>query len=93
MGIDHLDLQFQLEKRFGVRFRRAEMFARARRRVPPDTSVGELHEYVCRKLRRLGRPAPPDSWQAVREVVARTLSVKVDEVGEESLLVRDLGAG
>ena len=93
MGLELLDIQFQLEKRFRIKFRPGEIVARWRHRVPPDFTVGELHGLVCRKIRRLGRAVPADSLRGVREVVACALALKVEEVSDAAWLVRELGAG
>ena len=92
MGLELLDIQFQLEKRFRIKFRRGEFAALLRKRAEPDFTVGELHALVCRKIRRTGAGVPAGSFEGVREVLVIALAVNAEAVMPEVWMGRDLGA-
>jgi acyl carrier protein len=123
MGIDFLDMNFRIEKRFGVRpsldawmeivaesgrkrdFRAADICALVERCLQAKRNsrsgdqsdppiVGNLSVLQYESRHRLGSRDFEffgDVWPALREVIAETLSVSVENVKPESLLRRDLG--
>jgi hypothetical protein len=89
MGVDFLDLSFQVEKQFGVRLEpddlRDEWMANG-----GDCTAGHLHDVICEKCRASGLPIRRGSWNRLRIALVRTLGVSVSEVTRDAWLRRDL---
>jgi len=92
MGIDWIEIRFNIEKRFGIRithedFRHLEAIGRA------DLTAGELHDIICTKLRSLGHPVPISSWNSLRLELAHALGISPFSIRRSSWLTADLGMG
>jgi len=94
MGIDFLDLNFRVEKRFGVQLHVADF--------PPEIlhnnallTAGLYSDTVQRKinarLRGTGQPEAGDVWPQVRDLIAATVQMDPHEITPESRLIQDLG--
>ena len=60
MGIDLLDIQFRIEKRFAIRLDQTDFNTLFTRRQPPiDATAGDLSALVLAKLTRANQPLPP----------------------------------
>ncbi|HVS69935.1 MAG TPA: hypothetical protein VHQ47_01625 [Phycisphaerae bacterium] len=89
MGIDYVDLVFQLEKRFEVRIGRGE---------GPDLSVeafreltaGDVHEWMVGLLKKRGREAPWSSWNRVRAAIGMVAGKSPMEIRRGTRLRGDL---
>ncbi len=92
MGLQLLDIQFQLEKKFDIKISKEELVSLFTERTPPDCSAGELHDFACRKVEATGRQVPVDSWNAVTRILGDSLTVRSRTIRKDSLLVADLGA-
>ncbi len=93
MGMDLFDIQFQLEKRFEIKITfKEEIVPLFMVRTPPDCMAGELHAYVCQKIKATGRTIPHSSWNGVKWVLCKCLSVKPSLIRRDSLLRANLGA-
>jgi hypothetical protein len=89
MGIDFLDLSFELEKQFGVPLEPADLID-IWRTQGNDCTAGQLHEIMCDKCCRICLPVPRSSWNRVRIALVKTLGVSVREVTPGAWLRRDL---
>jgi|GEM_PF-5963736 len=94
MGIDFLDLQFRLEKRFNIDFGGREntrWIELIMQRDPPDITAGEMYAVVIEKLQEQGREIPANGWAMFCFEVSRCLGVDEGDIYSDSLLAQELG--
>lgn len=89
MGLDFLDLSFELEKQFGVRLEPADLVDEWMAHGG-DCTAGHLHKVVCDKCLANDLPVPRGSWNRIRIALVKTLGVAVSEVTRDAWLRRDL---
>jgi hypothetical protein len=96
MGLDILDLVFRLERRFGIRISRDNLYKALDKSESPDMKVGELFEYVRRRAVLAGvldeEMDAESLWIMFLRDVSDALGVEPCEVAKDQWLVRDLGA-
>ncbi len=85
--LSHIVCRLEQEFSAPVSFKAIEK--RMDRTDPPDITVRELHDIVCRCVRLSGRMVSDDAWQRVRRCVAEGMGVETGLVDEESRLARD----
>jgi acyl carrier protein len=90
VGLDWLNMTFRLEKRFQIKIKPGEYGVLARRKNREDFTVGELHAFVCRKIKRTGRSVPTDSFEQLKDVLVDTLAVDREEVKPETWFREEL---
>ena len=81
-----LDIVYRLQKGFNSRIPRRAIESRANRRELADITIGELHDLVCRYIRRSGKGVPDDSWDRVRHSVARATGADREKIVRETWL-------
>jgi hypothetical protein len=89
MGVDFLDLSFEVEKQFGIRLEPDDL-----RPVwmthGGDCTVGNLHDLIVEKCRSANVPVPRTSWNRLRIALVKSLGVRVDRIKRDAWLRRDL---
>lgn len=94
MGVDFLDIAFEIEKLFGVRITPADLFESPEwDHDKKDCTAGALHRVICQKCEAAGLTVPRSSWNRMRLALMRAVAVAAEEVQEEAWLIRDLGMG
>lgn len=98
MGLDHLDMTFRIEKAFGFKWDlngdadvKRLWAIRANQDIEDDCTAGDVHTFVCLRLRELGREVPHDSWRQLQEIIVKVTRCEVEDVRPESYLKKDLG--
>jgi hypothetical protein len=66
VGIDLLDIQFRLEKRFTIRITGPDFDPLFSRRRPPDATAADLAALVLAKLTAGEGPNPPEEYRSHR---------------------------
>jgi len=85
MGLDTVELVIRIEEHFAVDIPNAD----AARLV----SVGDLHEYIVKALRKQGRiESSAGVYEQLRDIVCDQLGVKPEDVIPSARIVDDLGA-
>ncbi len=96
MGIDLIDLAFRLERHFGVKLTIDQLRKMWIKNEPPDIRVGELFDFVRRKVPEAGvldLDADADIlWPLFQRDVSDALDVELREVTKDKWLAHDLGA-
>jgi hypothetical protein len=96
MGINLLDLAFQLERQFGVRVGGDQLSKLAMRNDPPDIRVGDLFDLLRSDVPRFGvldLELDADTlWPTYQRAVSDALGVDLEEVTKDKGLIHDLGA-
>jgi hypothetical protein len=93
MGIDFLEIQFELERRLPIQRVRGEF-------ADFDLTAGGLEEIIWRKVELENATARPEGtkpisreecWLVVQETLAEVLALESAEVRRDSHLIKDLG--
>ena len=100
MGIDVLDIKFNLEREFDITFDDhliVELFKDRNPEAPPsyartDIRVSQLIDLVAKTLARTGRNFESDMTARIRMQVSESLSIPLEHVRPDSWIVADLGA-
>jgi hypothetical protein len=96
MGIDLLDVAFRLERRFGVKISRDQLFKMIMRNEPPDLIVGDLFDFIRAEIPQCGvvdLELDADAvWPMFQREISNGLGVEVEAVTKEKGLIHDLGA-
>jgi hypothetical protein len=92
VGIDFLDIEFRIEKEFGIALQVSDLNSVSDARDRSDITAGELHFIIGCKLRESGRPVPRSIWNKVRIVLSQALGVSPHSIKPESWIIKDLGA-
>jgi hypothetical protein len=90
MGVDFLDLSFEIEKQFGIRLVPDDLLPIWTARGN-DCTVADLHVTVVEKCRSANLKLPRSSWNRIRIAVVKSLGVAVKEVTPEARMRKDLG--
>ncbi len=94
MGLDFLDVAFEIEKQFGVRISASDLVESDEwDALENDCTAGALHRIICRKCELEGIPAPRSSWNRMRIALMKSAGVGADEVKDGAWLVHDLDMG
>lgn len=94
MGLDFLDVVFEIEKQFGVRICAADLTESEEWDASKnDCTAGALHRIICRKCEEEGVPVPRSSWNRMRIALMKSAGVAADEIKEGAWLVHDLDMG
>ena len=94
MGVDFLDLTFQIEKRFSIKTNRDDVRLIEPcwlSRKPPDITAGELHDWVLKLCHARNVNVPHSSWNRVRLALATTVGKPPQIIHRDTLIRRDLG--
>jgi len=89
MGIDFLDVSFEVEKQFGGRITPDDVLP-VWNSHNGDCTVEEFHDMIFHKCISCGVTVPRSSWNRVKIILVKTLGVAVEEVKKEAWLRRDL---
>jgi hypothetical protein len=91
MGVDFLDVSFEIEKQFGVRIEPADIIESPEwDTAKKDCTAGGLHRIICRKCEVESIPVPPGCWNRVRIALMKSLAVSANEIKSDAWLVHDL---
>ena len=94
MGVDSLDMGFRIEQAFQFKWEGTDydrLFAYIPDPANRDLRAGDVHHYVCTRLRELGRAIPHSSWHRVQKVLAETTGTSPKLIRPQSFLKKDLG--
>jgi hypothetical protein len=93
MGIDLLDINFRIEREFGVRIALRDLVHLVKDDAIHDPTAGELFDLLVRSL-----PEPEDSertaddrWTRLQSIIAETCGIPASMVKRDARLVADLG--
>jgi hypothetical protein len=89
VGIDFLDVSFELEKQFGVRLEPEDLLPVWTARGN-DCTVADLHDVVVQKCRLMNLRVPRSSWNRIRIALVKSLGVPVREMKRDAWLRKDL---
>ncbi|MCA9068990.1 MAG: hypothetical protein KDA84_08710 [Planctomycetaceae bacterium] len=90
MGVDWLDIQFRLERRFDIKLNRMDL-ERLWDEERQDLTAGDLLSLVSDTLQTQNRKVSFSAWTRVRLEVAIALGVSPQKIHRESWLIADLG--
>jgi hypothetical protein len=91
MGVDFLDVSFEIEKQFGVRIEPADIVESPEwDAAKKDCTAGGLHRIICRKCEAENIPVPRGSWNRMRIALMKSLVVGADEIKSDAWLIHDL---
>lgn len=94
MGLDFLDVSFEIEKQFGVRIVPADLIESSEwDAAKKDCTAGGLHRIICQKCEAEGIPVPRSSWNRMRIALMKSAGIDADEVKEGAWLIHDLDMG
>jgi hypothetical protein len=94
MGLDFLDVAFEIEKQFSVRITPADLTESPEWDVEKnDCTAGGLHRIICQKCEAEGIAVPGGSWNRMRIALMKSAGVDADEVKEKAWLIQDLDMG
>lgn len=91
MGMDLVDMQFRLEREFGVAPTNDDLEELARGYKPFDIRVGDLYVRMGNLCRSQWLPFPGDSWPRFQRILSEVTGVDAKDIQTDLLLVRDLG--
>ena len=80
------DIVYRLQEGLNSRIPRRAIERRAKRRELADITVGEVHDLVCRYIRRSSKIVPADSWDRVRNSVAEATGADREKIVREAWL-------
>ncbi len=86
LSFELLDILYRTQEAFNSRIPSRAIERRTNRREMADLSVVELHDMVCRYLRRTHKAVPVDSWERVCRSVSESTGVPFPEIGRETWL-------
>ena len=95
MGLQILEVILSIEEAFGVSIEDSllgERYGRMYLREPPDISVADVIAALRDAAAASRVSLPVDAAERVRRIIADKLDVPEDEVLDDKLLMRDLGA-
>ena len=89
MGVDFLDLSFEVENQFGIRLEPDDLWP-VWIAHGSDCTVGDLHDLIVENCRSANVSVPRTSWNRVRIALVKSLGVRVGRIKRDAWLRRDL---
>src|SRR5262245_21997430 len=97
MGVDFLDFQFRIERRFGLKIESADWKALGEFCLKDtkgkwcDITAGDLHHWVITLCQKRGMKVPHSSWNRVKLEIAKVCGISPREIRRDTRVKEELG--